>query len=120
MFSAAIIGLIKRDILGNVAFQYMRRVHAFPLHSIQFPFQSQRQCNTSCHVEAHDGVAKGAGAEKGGDGNGGVSGGGGDDGDNDDNNNDVFDEAANQLSRSKLEQYDCKTLFTRTLLIKHH
>nr|CDS31332.2 hypothetical protein HmN_000347400 [Hymenolepis microstoma] len=92
----------------------------FPLHSIQFPFQSQRQCNTSCHVEAHDGVAKGAGAEKGGDGNGGVSGGGGDDGDNDDNNNDVFDEAANQLSRSKLEQYDCKTLFTRTLLIKHH
>nr|CDS29726.1 hypothetical protein HmN_000247100 [Hymenolepis microstoma] len=72
-----------------------QRVHAFLLRSIQSPFQSQRLCDTNCHVEVHDGVAKGAGE-------------GDDDGD-DDNNDDVVDEAANQLFRLQLGQYDCKT-----------
>nr|CDS29716.1 hypothetical protein HmN_000246100 [Hymenolepis microstoma] len=93
------------------------RVHAFPLHSIQFSFQSQRLCDTSCHVEAHVGVAKGAG--EGGDDGGGVGGGSGyDDADDADDNDDVVDETAIQLSRSQLEQHECKTFFILTLLIK--
>nr|CDS32469.2 hypothetical protein HmN_001002200 [Hymenolepis microstoma] len=60
--------------------------------------------------------------KEGGDGGGSVGGGVGDDvdvdDDDDDDNDDVVDESANQLSRSQLEQYDCNTRFTLTLLIK--
>nr|CDS29690.1 hypothetical protein HmN_000243400 [Hymenolepis microstoma] len=91
-------------------------------HSLsQQGWSGPRQWYYGVHRLAMSRSRAGSGAGEGGDGNGGVSGsvsGGGDDGNNGDNNSDVVEEAANQLFRSQLEQYDCKTFFTLTLLIK--